>query len=397
MAQTVSQVLALIGIVCWSLVLVPQIIYNKRRHSTAGFSKTLTLTLMLSGFLWCSYFIYVNAQVAVLCQMLIFLFFAALIFAQIFYYHNKSSEPVILAQARPSAQANNTAAPMGPNASDLAPAVGPAHATVEPQPNLTGPPLFGETPHRFSAFRFVCALLILISILAMLTGLIFLFNYLFHLSDDRGNTWAPFAFGSIFPTVVCALGFLPQMYKFYQVKNSNGYSIWLSILDVIGCVFGILSVVLSNLDWGVIIPYMIIGMMHSILLFLAIVIYPKQPEKRSATTFWIGADGKFSQSSGHLQGDQKPRKQSPEIPAGRNGKNAVSPKSRPEIPHQQDEIPQKDVVIPIRSERVDNTEPEQWMGGRGTSDRGLSGEGLRGGHGDGAINPTQHNHVGVSS
>lgn len=89
--EVISNVFGILGAVCWSVQLIPQIILNYRRHSASGLSPTFMLFWVCAGIPLGVYNIVQHFNIALQVQPQILTSLSLLTWAQCYYYERKWS------------------------------------------------------------------------------------------------------------------------------------------------------------------------------------------------------------------------------------------------------------------------------------------------------------------
>jgi len=86
--------------------------------------------------------------------------------------------------------------------------------------------------------------------------------------------WLAISLGSIVPSALLGIGFLPQMFEIVSTKSTAGISIGITILDLCGCSCGLATVFITSGDFGAAVPFMVLIAFQVVMAALILCIYP---------------------------------------------------------------------------------------------------------------------------
>jgi uncharacterized protein with PQ loop repeat len=117
---------------------------------------------------------------------------------------------------------------------------------------------------------------ILLLIWSLINGLAL--YYIFELTKSR--SWIPPLIGNILPTIIDAIGFIPQIILIIRMRSAIGYSLLFIITEIIGSISGTISVCLENKIYIVpLISFINILVFQLIIMVLKLFIFPERKKK----------------------------------------------------------------------------------------------------------------------
>lgn len=224
-----SNIFSWISLIFVSILLIPQILHNYRRQTTAGLSKSMIVLWLIGAEIPAVYLLYSQQPVGITISWFIFSFNTLVILCQIHYYN-------------PTTITNHTIA---------------------------------YRQKQFILYLFISVVLSVIFCILLLL--------LFNTSQSANSSfkWLPAVFGSVLSDSAIVLGFIPQIILIINNKSTAGISIVLILFDLIGCISGILAIGLHSFDFVAILPFIIIFIFQSILLTFILYIYPNKSNTNS--------------------------------------------------------------------------------------------------------------------
>lgn len=94
--------------------------------------------------------------------------------------------------------------------------------------------------------------------------------------DRHGFGWIASALGTVFTSVLLALGFVPQLWLIYRLKSSEGISLIFSCLDILGSVAAALSILVgSKPNLMLVIPHIGVICFELSVLAMGIFVFPQ--------------------------------------------------------------------------------------------------------------------------
>jgi len=254
--------------VCFALLLFPQIFLNQARRSTEGLSLSLVLLWHASAVLIIPYLLYLDETLPLLLQWAVFALASVLLELQ-FYTFRKGKggeeggeeqgmaveelEAVVVKE-----EGDKWEERMDPQVRKLK-----THATSAPSPSSfpsspPAPPTSSPTPFLHLLLQGLALLLLTVgSVIALLS----LFNAV--RSSTSGAVFIKVV-GSGIASLLLAVGFLPQLVLMCKTRSSQGLSLGLPLLDVTGSSLSILVLCLEakeegdDVNVGGVVPYAII-------------------------------------------------------------------------------------------------------------------------------------------
>lgn len=106
--------------------------------------------------------------------------------------------------------------------------------------------------------------------------------------------WVAISLGSIVPSVLLGIGFIPQIFEIVSTKSSEGISIGITILDLFGCSCGLATVFISSADFGAAVPFIVLISFQVVMAALILCIYPADNIFGTVAMDEIQDDGKGS-------------------------------------------------------------------------------------------------------
>ena len=126
-------------------------------------------------------------------------------------------------------------------------------------------------------FEFIGNYLLLL-LCSLVVGLAF--YYVFELT--RSHSWLTKVIGTVIPTLVDALGFIPQIILVIKRKSAHGYSLTFILTDMLGSVTGIISVCLwEKIDIVPLISFIGLFLFQAILFVLKMIIFRGREARQS--------------------------------------------------------------------------------------------------------------------
>lgn len=196
-----QQFLGYIGLILWSIQLLPQVYHSYHRKSTEGFSPGMMSIWYFAAILYFDYTLLAELQLAIILQPLIFCFFTLLCVLQYFYYDKHWA--------------------------------------------LLKTAYLGIT--------------ILISSTVLLVALYFSVQAF----SNPTRTTLLFILGLV-PNILTALAYLPQIYELWKTRNPYGISLTFLLLDMGGALSFLLSLLFfPPVDWLAAALYIIVLLFNS--------------------------------------------------------------------------------------------------------------------------------------
>src|SRR4051812_4384172 len=90
--EIVIQLFSGIGLVCVSLLLVPQAVHNYRRSTTDGMSAAMIVWWLIGSICPAAYLMYTNQPILLITAWFVFIFNSVIILCQVKYYSNKQTK-----------------------------------------------------------------------------------------------------------------------------------------------------------------------------------------------------------------------------------------------------------------------------------------------------------------
>ena len=104
--------------------------------------------------------------------------------------------------------------------------------------------------------------------------------YVFELT--KSHSWAPKLIGTIIPTSILSISFIPQIVLVCRTKSAVGYSLVFIITDLLGASFGVAAVCLQkDIDVVPMISLLVIIIYQLSLLVLKVCVYPGKADEQS--------------------------------------------------------------------------------------------------------------------
>jgi len=243
--------------VCFALLLFPQIFLNQARRSTKGLSLSLVLLWHAAAVLIMPYLLYLDEALPLLLQWGVFALASVLLEVQFFMFRKREEGKEGGKEEGEEEEAGEATAVVADEEegdeedghNPPIPSIPPSSFSPPPSPT---PPL---------PLLLLLGLALLLLSLGCIFGLLSLFNAV---SSSQEGTVFIKVVGSGLASLFLAVGFLPQLYLMCKARSSQGLSLGLSVLDLMGSSFSILVLCLEakeegeEVDVGGVAPYGVI-------------------------------------------------------------------------------------------------------------------------------------------
>jgi uncharacterized protein with PQ loop repeat len=210
MQEIAVPLLGYASVVCWCLIFCPQLIQNYRQRGAPGLSLSMFLLWAWAGFASAAFVLYQGGDISLVIQWMVMAVTSIGVVFQIYGYE------VFSASASPRLRWFK--------------------ACIA------------------TCFWAACST-------AWLVGTL----YLFRAEIDPA---LPLFLGVVLPSVLLAIGFLPQIYEFHKLHSGSAYSSMLACFDISGCIFGMAAWILQGGASDGLVAYIVILVLQIFMLLL---------------------------------------------------------------------------------------------------------------------------------